>query len=142
MEVKLPTLSPQISFANFDPRALTAKVQETINYDAEDNKGFIEKLRLALKFRLENTFSGNVYNQFVLVLSVLSCFQFIYQTYLDVDTREGSRLWRFMTNLEIIIAAILLFDWSLGLFVAELKMPYITRYVFVILFINFIHHLL
>lgn len=126
--MKLGNILPQSSFsASFDPRNITARVQETINYEYEDGtKGPIEKFRVVLKHTLENTFVGYAYNQSMLLLSVLSCIQFIYQTYLVSDTENGRRQLYFLINLELAIACIFLFDWCAQLFIAELRIEYIT----------------
>lgn len=92
--------------------------------DFEDkHKSRMEILRLATKDFLNNTIFGLAYNQFMLAISVLSCFQFIYQTYL-----EGHySLLQTFKKLELGIACLFLFDWVLYLFVSEHKWAYLLR---------------
>jgi hypothetical protein len=111
---------------------LESKIRQFTDNDeiVEDDgkiKSQFETLRLLTKNMLETSIIGQIYSQVLLGISVLSCLQFIYQTYLDQNTRHGAALLLYFSKLELGIASLFLFDWSLQLFIAENRLVYIQR---------------
>ena len=53
--------------------------------DDGEKQSVIESIRLKVKKYLAASYVGKVYENALLLLSVLSCFQYIYQTYLTGD---------------------------------------------------------
>lgn len=121
-------LKPEGGSGKFDLNSLDAKFRKIAGNvnpaDFDDkHKSRIEVIRISVKDFLNNTLLGLFYNQFMLAISVISCFQFIYQTYLEGHTE----LLTHFKKLELGIACLFLFDWCLYLFVSEHKWAYLLR---------------
>ena len=108
------------------------KIAESIDpmeYD-DKNKNFFEVLRLNMKDFLHHHFIGGVYQMILLVLSVVSVFQYIYGTYLDARlSRRIDVIQSIAANTELVFAGIFGFDWCLNLFLADHRWSYLTRLV-------------
>jgi hypothetical protein len=102
------------------------------NVDDDKRKSKWELLRHGTKNFIENSVFGGLYIQFLLLVSVLSCFEFIYQTYLDLDTDSGVRTLDFFTDLELGVAGLFAFDWMLMLFISDHKGSQLFRFYFVV----------
>jgi hypothetical protein len=85
----------------------------------------VEDARVRLKKFLSTNAIGQYYNQILLVFSVISCIQFIYQTY---EKKRHSMSADVNNVIELIFSSIFLFDWCLSFFVADNKAKHITRY--------------
>lgn len=103
--------------------------------DDNDNDGMkdnerstFETYRIKMNYALYNTTIGIFYNQLVLILSTVSCFQFIYLTYTQSDNDPNSRDYTLFKNLELTIATILLFDWLVHFMVADNKTTFVTSF--------------
>lgn len=118
-----PDILPQASFDN-----KFKKLTENIDYTDDDKaKNRIENFRLEVKQIYTSTPIGELYNQILLLLSGISCFQFIYQTYLDPDHSDNDDLLNAFSKLELVFAAVFTLDWCLSLFIAEFKIAFLTR---------------
>lgn len=93
----------------------------------EKHKSKLETCRLATKEFLNNTLFGHMYTQFLLMISVLSCFQFIWQTYLPAKSSSAGSLLDVFAQLELAIAVLFVVDWMLLFFISDHKFTYITR---------------
>ena len=120
------TLLPQssIKLGSLDPRQLAVLKD---NSDDDGNKNWLENSRIVIKSFLDNSFWGKCYRYFFLALSIISCFQYIYQTYINDNTSIGRFQLYIFLNLELCIAVLFIFDWCLELFVADYKIAYFTR---------------
>jgi hypothetical protein len=97
--------------------------------DFEDkHKSKLETFRLATKEFLNNTLFGHIYTQFLLTISVLSCFQFIWQTYLPAQSTDEDSLLGVFAQLELSIAILFVMDWIILFFVSDHKYTYLTRF--------------
>jgi hypothetical protein len=103
--------------------------------DDNDNDGMkdnerstFETYRIKMNYALYNTSIGIFYNQLVLTLSTVSCFQFIYLTYTQSDNDPTNKDYTLFKNLELTIAIILLFDWLIHFIVADNKTTYVTSF--------------
>lgn len=106
-------------------------------YD-DKSKNSVEILRLKLKDFLHNNFFGGVYQMILLVLSVISVFQYIYGTYLDTYTSQRiNEVQSIMQNIELVFAGIFGFDWCLNLFLADHRRSFLTRFVMIFSLICF-----
>lgn len=83
----------------------------------------IEEFRLNLKWFLNHTHIGVAYQNVMLVISVLSGFQFMAQTYILAGSPEA----RVFDFIERVLSSLFMFDWVLSFFVAELKLKHILR---------------
>ena len=95
----------------------------------DNERSAFETYRIKMNYALYNTSIGIFYNQLVLVLSTISCFQFIYLTYTKRDNDHTNNSdYTLFKNLELTIAIILLFDWLVHFMVADNKTTYITSF--------------
>ncbi len=106
----------------------------TENMDVPDDDGKLhkstyEQTRLATKKFLTFSVLGQLYGQILLGISVLSCLQFIAQTYMKIGLGHDDQILSVFAKLELGIASLFLMDWSLQIFVAEHTVEYATRYV-------------
>ena len=106
-----------------------------LNDNDNDNDGMkdnersaFETYRIKMNYALYNTSIGIFYNQLVLTLSTVSCFQFIYLTYTQSDNNPSHEDYTLFKNLELTIAIILLFDWVIHFIVADNKTTYVTSF--------------
>lgn len=89
----------------------------------------MEERRLQLKKFMTHSKIGKYYENFVLLLSLISCFEYIYETYLHKSVPEDQYQLHVLKNLELVFATIFAVDWSLNLFLAEHRVLYFTRYL-------------
>jgi hypothetical protein len=104
----------------FDNTSFSSLIDKTSskNSDAEQIP-WIEVVRIRLKKFVVASFFGQLYVNTLLMLSVLSCFQYIYQTYLEVGNPEDDKILSFFGILELFLAGLFAFDWCLWLFLAD-----------------------
>ena len=104
----------------FDNTSFTTLIDKTSknNSDAESIP-WIEVVRIKLKKFVVASFVGQLYVNILLLLSVLSCFQYIYQTYLDEDNDLDKRILQIFGVIELFLAGLFAFDWCLWLFLAD-----------------------
>ena len=95
----------------------------------EDNSGvlFANEFRSTLKKFVMTTFLGRQYMNILLGLSIFSCLQFIYQTYLDAEDETDKTILDFFGFLELILAGLFAFDWCLWLFLADHRLEQLLR---------------
>jgi len=92
----------------------------------EKERNVIEEMRVKVKKFMSTHIVGRSYNNTLLVLSILSSFEFIYQTYLD-PIADAIHIYYF-SFIELALAALFSFDWCLCFFIAEYKMLHITSF--------------
>ena len=63
----------------------------------------------------------------MLCISILACFEFIYQTYLNPNRPEDLYKLNYLDYIEKALAVLFTCDWLLNLFIADLKIIFITR---------------
>lgn len=135
------SISPGSSSKSMLPRSSTvanlfadqtlAKLLNVRSNEEEATQSRFELMRLHTKFFMASTWGGHVYSYIFLLLSIVSCFVFILQTYYEYDanlTSRGLRVMEVLGYLELILAGMFAFDWLLELFVAEHKTEYLLRY--------------
>lgn len=59
---------------------------------AEEQTPWLEEVRLKVKKFIATSFFGHLYVNTLLVLSILSCLQYLYSTYLESSSRADVRL--------------------------------------------------
>lgn len=96
----------------------------------------IEIWRLITKKFILTNWIGIGYTWGMLLLSIFSTLEFIYQTYIDPGLDPYSKhsyrhrqsdLYLHMRSFEKVVSIIFAFDWSLSLFLADSKVNYVTR---------------
>lgn len=97
-------------------KSLDLAISQNKHLTAQERSFSLEIIRLKTQKFMASSWFGRVYFNFFLVVSIFSCGQYIYQTYLNHDEKLISF---FLTVIEIILAAMFLFDWCLSLFLAE-----------------------
>mmetsp|Transcript_23872 Transcript_23872/g.35024 ORF Transcript_23872/g.35024 Transcript_23872/m.35024 type:complete len:1148 (-) Transcript_23872:179-3622(-) len=122
---KAPAPSPlqrRMSFAkgskSFDSSSFAHLIEKTASNDPEKTP-MMEVIRLKVKKWLAASFFGRIYVYILLILSVLSCAQYIYQTYLNENDPQDKELLNIFALLELFLAALFAFDWCLHLFLAD-----------------------
>jgi hypothetical protein len=103
---------------SFDASALAALIEDKSFSDTEKTP-YLETIRVKTKKYLAASFLGKVYTNTLLVLSILSCLQYIFQTYISGSEPDGRELLNIFSKLELCLAALFAFDWFLNLFVAD-----------------------
>jgi len=88
----------------------------------------IENNRLAVKKFLNAHWLGVMYRYALLVLSVLSSIQYIYQLYLDPTLPEDQIQISVFSLVEEALACLFMFDWCLSFFIADHKINHIMRF--------------
>ena len=104
--------------------------------EVENEVAPLERFRLQTKAFLAYSTLGRLYDTILLVMSVISCFAFIYQTYLPINssysmygTETGAALQNSRLNrLELVVASIFTVDFMLSLFIADHKVEFLRRY--------------
>lgn len=101
-------------------------------------KSFVEELRLLLKAYMAYSTAGMIYCWSLYFLSIISSLLYIYQTYLPFQhgkSFETTNMNEYALNLlELIFAAIFSFDFLLSLFLADNRLAFLRRYVFLCMF--------
>jgi hypothetical protein len=88
----------------------------------------IEIIRIHLKKFMSRSLIGRVYTQIMIVLSLVSCLEYIYQTYLT-DHLKYERDQRYVLALfELIISSLFTFDWVVAFFLADHKLVFICSF--------------
>ena len=103
------------SIKSFDSSSLAHSLEKISSN--ENESPMMEIIRLKLKKLVATTFLGKLYVNMLLVLSVLSCGQYIYQTYLDEEKDKDLLL--VFSFVELFLAGLFAFDWCLWLFLAD-----------------------
>ena len=94
--------------------------------EADSEKDVIEAYRVAVKKFLATTTTGAVYDTLLLLLSVTSSLEFIYQTYLDPV--KNAQLIDTFNIIEQVLAVVFTLDWMLNFFLAEHRILYISSF--------------
>lgn len=113
--------------------ALKLAEKEKMRDQGTDWIVMVEKIRVRTKKFMTATVYGKFYSNVLLLLSVLSSLQYIYQTYLkshSSSTKDSipSQLF-FFDLVEKALAGLFSFDWTLSFFVADHKLAHVTRLV-------------
>jgi hypothetical protein len=111
---------------SFDASAFATLIDEKTTQEVEKIP-LIEVIRLKAKKYLAASYLGKFYTNTLLVLSVLSCLQYIFQTYISGANPEGRELLNIFSKLELFLAALFAFDWFLNLFVADHRWEQLMR---------------
>lgn len=91
---------------------------------AESELRGLEAFRLRTKKFFAYSFFGDLYTWFFIVLSIVSAFQFIYATYLDVDEPSLAALNLKLNYAEMAYSILFLLDHFLGFFIADDKITH------------------
>ncbi len=87
----------------------------------------LEEWRLYIKKFFNHSKLGKYYENVLILLSLISCFEYIYKTYLHrSDPYDESQI-IFLEILELVFAGIFGFDWCLNMFLAEHRILYFMR---------------
>ena len=113
--------------AKIDPNSVPPEFQDAKNEKTEEveKTSEIEIFRVQLKKFMQTSSFGRTYSNFLLVLSVLSCFQFIIQTYAS----NFVALIFYFDKVEKALAGLFSFDWCLNFFMADHKGEFVNRLV-------------
>lgn len=87
----------------------------------------LEEFRVRIKKLVVTSWPGIFYNNALLVISIASSIEFIYQTYLDPI--NDAKLLNDLNYIEKGLASLFIFDWCLNFFMADHKIKFMTRFV-------------
>lgn len=112
-------------------KKVTDQIGEIIVPEFDDqSKGINEIVREHVRHFIDNTIIGYLYSQLMIVLNVLSCFQYIYLTYTTDETNRESPMYWTHFYLELGTACMFFLDWILAFLSSENKFNFFWRYVF------------
>ena len=109
---------------NFNVKS--SKVSEVLATNVvqvEGKKDYLETVRIELKKALTNSWFGIYYENFLVMVSVGSCLEYIYNTYIDRASIQHRRL----QFTELGFASAFLLDWTFNFFLADHKLTYVVR---------------
>lgn len=116
------------------PRRLSMKSSKTINeiLDKADNEVIedndkIEKIRVKLKKFMSTSLVGLYYENILLIMSFISCMEYIYSTYLVESIPIQASILHILAIVELFVAVIFTLDWCLSFFLADHKIIFCTR---------------
>ena len=124
-----PSLSRRASFSS---RATTFKFSAALEAaGAKPEEGFnLDQWRLQVKKFFSHSRFGRYYENVLIILSLVSCIEYIYETYLHPsDPADQSQL-EALKDLELGFAAIFGLDWLLSFFLAEHRLLFFLRYAY------------
>jgi len=102
---------------------ITMEKKNKLEVDGE----YFEELRIRAKTFMKQSTIGFSYDTMSLLISAVSCLQFIYSTYLDGSVENETIV---VSNImELIFASVFAFDWLLSFFLADHKVIFCTRLV-------------
>lgn len=112
------------SVANFEINDNATSTEVANQVESVD---YVELCRQRLKKIMAQTRFGCYYENVLLFLSIASCLEYIYQTYLSFDDDRPEL--NDLAELEIFFAFVFTFDWCLNCFLAEHRLIFFTRYL-------------
>lgn len=99
-------------------------VLENVKADHEDETDSWEDNRIKLKKYMSTSAFGKNYENFILILSVLSTLEFIHQTYMNPNNVNDKEQLTVLYKMESVFIGFFLFDWVLQFFMADDKLKY------------------
>ncbi len=96
--------------------------------DEEKHKSRWDLFRLGTKQLLERTWIGGMYAESLLFVSVISCFEYIYQTYPNPSWKNGSKILEVCSYLELVFAGLFGLDWIFQMIIADNSWTQFIRY--------------
>jgi hypothetical protein len=108
------------------------KIAENLEHvngkDEDAAKNFNERFRSFVKYLMVQSYIGQCFNWFMLVLSVLSCFEFIASTYLNVHKPADLIIFDYLKVSELFAAVLFAFDWTIAFYIAEHKILFLSSF--------------
>ena len=86
---------------------------------------YFDKHRVMAKRFMKRSWIGFLYNSTLLLMSAVSCLQYIYSTYFDSLTDQ--RTTQVSDIMELVFASVFAFDWLLSFCLADHKFMFCTR---------------
>ena len=108
---------------------LNMQVENKVNVEeAKEKYSQMELLRLKVKKFLTSSWAGKTYSQIMLFLSVISCLEFIYQTYLTPRLAFERTETYYLSLFELAMAGLFALDWMLSFFIADHKIMFMSSF--------------
>lgn len=120
-----------VSSATSDPKLkrLADKLEgATDDYDEENIHTKIENFRMRLKRFMVVSYIGQLFQVTMLLLSILSVFEYIYTTYLSISKPLDYYQYEVLKVVELVVATFFAFDWSLSFFLADHKTIFLSSF--------------
>ena len=97
---------------------------------AKEEEAFsLEQWRLHFKKVFTQSKFGRQYENVLIFISLISCFEYIYETYLHMSVQEDRDNLRMLKMIELAFACVFGLDWCLSLFLAEHRVLFLMRLV-------------
>ena len=122
-----------VTFAGSFKEKSTAPSWDGADDDEIQEKSFAETLRIFVKAYLAYSRAGMMYEWSLLFLSIISCIQFILDTYVPIELPSGDAGMNIRTVdaaskvFEIVLSVIFTFDFLLSLFIADHRWEFFGR---------------
>lgn len=87
----------------------------------------LETLRVNVKKMFAQSLFGRYYENILILLSLISCLQYIYMTYLHESIAEDRLQIRYSEKIELAFASIFGMDWMLSFLLAEHRTLFLSR---------------
>ena len=97
-----------------------AEVKPESNFTWEDMRMLVKKI-------ITESLFGRFYENILLFLSLVSCLEVIYATYLHPSIASDQQKLNVLQNVELGFAMLFCFDWALSLFLAEHTTIFLSR---------------
>ncbi len=101
-------------------------LEKAENENAEDQDS-LEDIRLATKKYMTHSTFGQYYENIMLCISVVSCLEFIYATYLEPANRFDQENRYVLLRVDFFFAACFAADYTLNFLLADRKLQFMTR---------------
>ena len=101
---------------------------ENVGEDDDGSKDVLELVRLKVKNFMFHSYIGKLYNLAMLFLSIVSCLEFIFTTYLDLNKPDDENLNNLLKIAELFVACLFAFDWILSFFIADQKFLFLSSF--------------
>ena len=117
--------------------SFTARAMPTFKFSAaleqagakEEEAFSLEQWRLHFKKVFTQSKFGRQYENVLIFISLISCFEYIYETYLHMSVQEDRDNLRMLKMIELAFACVFGLDWCLSLFLAEHRVLFLMRLV-------------
>ena len=87
----------------------------------------LEDIRIIIKQFLLKSIFGILYNDLLILISIGSSIEYMYQTYLNPSNPSDLTKLNYLNYLEKGLATLFMFDWVLNFFIADHKIIFMTR---------------
>ena len=123
-----PSLQRRASFAGRSIPAFKFSAALELAAGAKQVERFnLDSWRINIKKVFAQSRFGRYYENMLILLSIISCFQYIYMTYLHESIEADRRQLSYSEKIELAFASIFGVDWVLSFLLAEHRLLFLSR---------------